>query len=218
MPCSIHRSNQSGFTLIEISLAVAITGILLAGVYQVARTTFELSSDVKQVQALETTRTAFVDFVRRELRHLPAEAGLTHQVELNDDKAFSALTVEGAPTAFGFGAAAGFKRIELVSEPELGGTLRVLLRYHQEDLLNPLELPLLQNLTTFEWQFYDSSLGEWSPIWINPGRRPSQIELLLGFSGEAPRRYVFWSPQIIPPQLLLDLRDTTPPQEEEEQP
>lgn len=218
MSSSIPRSLQSGFTLLEVSLAVAVTGILLTGVYQVAQTTFELSSDVKRIQSRETTRSAFIEFLRRELRHLPANAGLAHLVEVENDKPLSILSVEEAPMAFGFGGAAGFHRVELISEPELGGTFRVLLRYFQADLRAPLELPLLDGLTTFEWQFYDPSLGEWTPIWINPKKRPSQIELLLGFSDESPRRYVFFSPQIIPPRLLLQTRESPPSTSEEEQP
>ncbi len=216
MYSSIPRS-RSGFTLLEVSLAIAIGSILLTGIYEVARTTFELSDEIKQLQQKETTRKAFLDLVQNELRQLPASARFYRELGLPaEEPTLSAWIVDEAPMAFSFGSAMGHQRVELLStvSPSDAESLVVLLRYEFGDDRAPMDLPLLDDLTEFEWRFYDPAQQEWRFDWPEPGRRPSQIELTLGVSGEPSTRHLFWIPQIVPPQLLLQpIQRTTNPSE-----
>lgn len=202
MRCSIVN-RPTAFTLLEVTLAVAIAGIVLTGVYQVARTSFELNAETGQLQQQETTRQAFVDLLRREFRHLPAESRVSLSLESTGDFPQSTLRIENAPMAFSFGGAAGHDAVALISEPAPDGTTIVLLRYHWKDREESRDLVLLRGVTAYEIRCLNTTLNQWQTVWPAGGSRPSQIELNLGFAGEPPQSHALWIPRIVPSALKL---------------
>ena len=85
-----------------------------------------------------------------------------------------------------------------------------------------LRVPLLENVATLEWKFFDPSSGEWTSLWndkinltapadpaamggsassisgVQP--RPAVLELRLAYGTEPPQRRVFWVPPAEPVQ------------------
>ena len=185
MRFSIASRPTSALTLLEVTLALAVTGLLLTSVYGITSSCLRLSSQIDTDQHREMRRNAFVEFCRSNLRQIPAAAEVTFQAEQSGSNYTSQLTVANAPTAFQFGSSSNDSTV-LRTEVELGGTLLVRLG----------DLVLLRGIGRFEWKLHDAVVKEWLPVWDDPTRRPDAIELTFGFSGETPRRYVFWTPKL----------------------
>jgi prepilin-type N-terminal cleavage/methylation domain-containing protein len=73
--------NHSGFTLLEIVIALAVFLIIMAGVFAIAKGSMELSSDLTQTQERAMTRQNFIEFLRTSFRRLPGEAEITLSLE-----------------------------------------------------------------------------------------------------------------------------------------
>jgi hypothetical protein len=58
-------------------------------------------------------------------------------------------------------------------------------------------MPLLDNVSRFEWRFFDASTNRWENNW-KQGRRPLMAEMNLQLDDGFETRAVFWLPPIIP--------------------
>ncbi len=117
MRTSIVRSSRRGLTLLEVTLGLAVAGIVLIGVYEIAMTTFAITGEVEQGQATAVQEEAFIHFLKREFRELPARARIGLSARKEGRVYASALQISDAPLAFNFARASGFSRVELQSNP-----------------------------------------------------------------------------------------------------
>jgi hypothetical protein len=60
-----------------------------------------------------------------------------------------------------------------------------------------ITLPLLDNVSRFEWKFYDPTTNRWENNW-KQGRRPLMAEMNLRLDDGFETRAVFWIPPIMP--------------------
>lgn len=216
---------SAAFTLIEIIIAVAILGMLMAGVYSVAKGAMNLSTATLESQEESMQTQSFVDLLRRTFEQMPGNA----QIELKLDGSRATPTTRADvvfkeyPLAFTWtGVSAGAKIVILRTEPESRGTMRARVIYLTEDEARDYEegkqpsdtaasLVLFGNIRGLQWNFLDDRVqpdGEWVETWDKQKystRRPSLVNLYLQiFDGSAAVNHVFWIPTVVNPQTITN--------------
>ncbi len=187
-------------------LATAIAGIVLTGVYRIAITCLELNQEVSELQQREAVRKALLSLIRREFRHLSADAEFVLEQRASDAGPISVVTLSRAPMAFRLGAVGASERVQLILEPSGSGNQRALLRYQSEELPSR-DLALIDQITSSEWRCLDPATGLWKTEWQAGATRPSLVALHLGFDGEPAQRHLFWIPAVVPSGLQLQPLD-----------
>lgn len=199
------RSEASGFTLIEVLLALALVGLVISGVMGVADGAIQLGKSMNAARVTETRISNFVTQWRDYFENVPPGITLTAGAEKVARGSSGNLFIVGSQmpfcwdsrfkladaVEFGLVRTRGEKTLDLVVRH-----LRHLARAGRADQFDTLaELPLLENLTRMQWQFYDAEEKKWFADW-DPKRRPNPplfIRLRFTFLND-PRthEHTFW--------------------------
>jgi prepilin-type N-terminal cleavage/methylation domain-containing protein len=214
------------FTLMEMVIAMGVLALLLAGIFSIAKSTMELSSDLAANQDRAMMKQNFVDFLRRSFRGLPGGAEIRLENRTVGGTYIPSLTVVNGGSSFSPGEALPpDTAIELTAESRPGGYLRVLLRVldDQQTLAlrsgqpvrtskNQATLPLMDEVSQFEWKLYDPATLRWENLWKD-ARRPLLAEMKVQLNDGQALRAVFWIPPVVAPQqpaALNPAAGTTP--------
>lgn len=216
---STGRRN-SGFTLLEVVLAVAITGLVMAGVYAVARAAVSMSDEIVESQEQAMTTQSFVDLLRRNFEQMPGN-GQVQLVVTDAGPGGATLTdvVLGEyPLAFSWaGVEAGAQTVILRTERDPRGALQARVLYLTEEQAQDYEnnqlreemvasIVLLDGIRYMQWHFWDDRMEEWTDSWLRQKygtRRPSLVNLYLQFFDGGPgQNIVFWIPTVAPPETF----------------
>jgi general secretion pathway protein J len=185
--------NQRGFTLLEILVALAVFGFLLAGLSQTVR--FGLTGWRQQAR-LSAGRTD-LEAVDRTLRSIienlaPGEEGGTAPIA-GSPSSFTGITRLRVP---------GADPIPLEAGLAVSGT-RLVLRwrpYHHAEPLGPQAPPqeteLVDGVARLGISYWQSS-GQWTASWQQP-ELPLLIRLRVSFAGDNPARW----PDIVAAPML----------------
>ena len=204
------RWRARGFTLLEMLVALSAFVLLMGGIFTIANSTMELGNDLAVAQDRSRIRLNFIEFLRRSFRTLPGEAELRLAVQARGGTYLPNLNVVNGGSSFTPGAALPpDTSVDLFAEERPGGYLRVgirLLDNNQTQSLrsgqpvryarNQEALPLLDNVSRFEWRFYDGASNRWENTWKEP-RRPLFAEMTLRLDDGFETRAVFWIPPIV---------------------
>ena len=205
----LTRSGRRAFTLMEMVIAMGVLSLLLVGIFGVAKSTMELSNDLAVGQERAMMRQNFIDYLRRSFRSLPGEAEIRLEVSQGGGTYLPTLTVVNGGTSFSPGEALPPDTgIELTAETLPGGYLRVLLRLLDVDQVQALRtgqkvpavkgqlvLPLMDNVSQFEWKLLDPGTQRWENFWRD-NRRPLMAELSVQLDDGEAMRAVFWIPPV----------------------
>jgi prepilin-type N-terminal cleavage/methylation domain-containing protein len=198
-----------GFSLLELVLAMGVLGILMAGIFAVAKSTTEMSGELTSQQERTMMKQNLIEFLRRSFRSLPGGAELRLENRQSGGVYIPSLTVVNGGICFSPGAAMPPDiGLELTAEERPGGYLRLLLRTLDEKQTISLRsgqqvrtnnnnptLPLADGVSQFEWRFYDPYSDRWETVWRD-ARRPLMAELNLQLDDGQPLRAVFWIPPV----------------------
>ncbi len=204
------RGRAHGFTLLEMMVALAAFVLLMGGIFAIANSTMELGNDLAVAQDRSRIRLNFIEFLRRSFRTLPGDAELRLVVQARGGTYLPTVNVVNGGTSFTPGGALPPETsVELFAEERPGGYLRVGVRLLDSSQTNALRtgqqvrysrnqevLPLLDNVSRFEWRFYDGASNRWENNWKDP-RRPLLAEMSLGLDDGFETRAVFWIPPVI---------------------
>ncbi len=193
----------------EMIVAMMIFVMLITGIFAIANGSMELSSDLAYAQERALMRQNLVEFMRKSFRTLPGDADIELKVKNIGGNYLPTLAIYGGGTSFSPGPALPMEAsMEVYAEERPGGYLRVGLRMLDADqtttarqgkavkATNGAELPLLDNVSRFEWQFYDGRTNQWQNVWKDRGR-PLFAELNLKLDDGEEIRSVFWIPPIV---------------------
>ncbi|MEM7147439.1 MAG: prepilin-type N-terminal cleavage/methylation domain-containing protein [Verrucomicrobiota bacterium] len=208
---------ERGFTLLEVTLALGLVVMLMGGIYTIARGSLELGTEIALEQRRQMLIHSFVQLCKRNIEGLPGNGTLTLQADEDGRFYVTELAFAENPLAFTFAAIpAGFEKVVLKSEADARGYLQVKLLFLNEEEAElyddggfkaeelGVELPLLTEVSVFEWRFYDEDLEEWQVEWLDDTKRPSFVEMNLGFfDGGDPVRTVFWVPPVANPEQVI---------------
>ncbi len=215
-----HFSRRSGFTLLEVVIAVGLMALIIGMVFGIARTSLALGNTIIKTQNEEMERVAFFDLLGQRLSSLPGNTRLDLQVEKSSAHYLSELTLQNVPTSFSWGGDERIaKAVQLTTVKRRSGFLDIVLYYYENEILEgsavPLEksasdnkpfaeIVLLQDVAYFEWRVLDGRTMEWQYDWEIQGRVPLQMELVMaiGAQGEEIRK-VFWLPPKVNPETMM---------------
>lgn len=192
-------------------VALSIFVLLIGGIFAIANGTLELSSDLTYMQERSLMRQNLIEFLRKSFRTLPGDASLELKVQSMGNTYMPTLAIYNGGTSFSPGPAiAPDASIEVYAEERPGGYLRVGLRGLDADRTmaarqgRPVkandkiaELPLLENVSRFEWRFYEPRSNQWVNYWKEQQGRPIFAELSLALDDGAEVRTVFWIPPVV---------------------
>ena len=218
--------NHSGFTLLEIVIALAVFLIIMAGVFAIAKGSMELSSDLTQTQERAMTRQNFIEFLRTSFRRLPGEAEITLSLENQRGTYVPTINIFNGGDAFSPGPSQPPEAsVEMFAQQMAGDYMRVGLRILDDQQTQAQRsgraprrsgagaadsiLPLIDKVAQFEWKFYNPATQRWEENW-KPPARPLFAELSLMLDDAIPTRMVFWIPPIMKRQPGVGLPGGAP--------
>lgn len=198
------------FTLLEMMVALSAFVLLMGGIFAIANGTMELGNDLAVAQDRSRIRLNFVEFLRRSFRTLPGDAEIRLSVQPRGGTYLPTLNFVNGGSSFTPGAALPPETsVDLFAEERPGGYLRVgirLLDDRQTAALragqqvrysrNQESVPLLDNVSRFEWRFYDGQSNRWENNWKD-ARRPLMAEMHLQLDDGFETRAIFWMPPVI---------------------
>jgi prepilin-type N-terminal cleavage/methylation domain-containing protein len=210
---STRIRHGGGFTMMEMIIAMGVFALLMAGIFAIAKSSMELSSDLASNQERSMMRQNLIDYLRRSFRSLPGNAEIRLQNRSVGGTYIPSLTIVNGGSSFSPGeAVAPDTGLELTAEQRPGGYLRVQLRVldDQQTLAlrsgqnvrpskNEAVLTLMDRVSQFEWKLYDVQTQRWENVW-KEARRPLMAEMVVQLDDGLPMRAVFWIPPVIPAQ------------------
>ncbi len=223
--CMLVKTSQprlaTGYLLLEVTLAIAISAIILTTVFKIADWNLRVTNDAVESSNEHMKQAAFFSFLDRAFLKLSGDA----RVELNFTETSTAylseLIIQDAGEVFSwpnqpFTASA----VKLVTKPNRNKTIDILLEYYADPLIstgnntleevNPDQEPLqtlilLDDIWRFEWRVWDGQTinREREPMWEGEWRDtglPRYFELNTIFTPEEKASvHVFWNPQKVDP-------------------
>ena len=199
-----------GFTLIEMIVALSIFVLLIGGIFAIANGTLELSNDLVYAQERALMRQNLIEFLRKSFRTMPGEAAIELRNQTVGGTYLPTLTIYAGGTSFSPGPALPMEAsIEVYTEERPGGYLRIGIRGLDAEqtqtarlgkgakVSKSAEIPLLDNVSQFEWRFFDGRSNQWLNYWKEVQGRPMFAELLLSLDDGQETRAVFWIPPIV---------------------
>jgi prepilin-type N-terminal cleavage/methylation domain-containing protein len=211
---------RSGFTLLEVVLAVAILAIIMGLVLGITRSSLALSNTITETQNEEMGHQAFFDFLGDSLSALPGNTRFELVAEDSASHYLSDLTLQNVPLSFTWGGEERIaKAVRLSTVKRRSGFLSIILSYYENEILEnstnggkPVsedekpfaEIALLDDVAYFEWRVLDGRTMEWQYDWDIQGRLPLQLELTMAIGAKGDEiRHVFWLPPKQNPEVVM---------------
>lgn len=225
MTLSPVKPRHSGFTLLELVMAMLLLTILIGMVFGIARTSLALGNTVVKSQNEEMLHQAFFELLGQRFSALPGNTRFDLQVQDTSGQYLSDLTLQNVPLCFTWGGQPRIaKAVQLSTVRRRSGFLSIVLRYYENEILEGsasleggksklddkpfAEVELLNDVAYFEWRLLDGRSMEWQYDWDIQGRLPLQLELTLAFGAQGEEmRHIFWiapkqNPEVVLRQLL----------------
>jgi prepilin-type N-terminal cleavage/methylation domain-containing protein len=213
------RTRRSGFTLLELVIAIGLLAILVGMVFTTARTSLALGNSIVKTQNEEMLQQAFFELLSRRFSSLPGNTRFDLKVSDSGSHYISDLTLQNVPLSFTWGGQARIaKAVQLSTVKRRSGYIDVVLRYYENEILEDsassfkpqgdeepfAEIILLTDVAYFEWRALDGRSMEWQYDWEIQGRLPLQLELTMaiGAKGEEIRQ-IFWLPPKQNPEVAM---------------
>ncbi len=214
------RPRITGFTLLELVIALALLAMLVGMVFGTARTALALGNTIVVTQNEEMLHQAFFELLSQRFSSLPGNTRLDLKVQDSGSHYISDLTLQNVPLSFTWGGQPRIaKAVQLSTVKRRSGYLDIVLRYYENEILEgsastfkksagdekPMaEIVLLEDVAYFEWRVLDGRSMEWQYDWDVQGRLPLQLELTMaiGAKGEEIRQ-VFWVPPKQNPEVAI---------------
>lgn len=204
---TVRRSKPAkGFTLIEVIAGMALMMTVIGGVYGIASGALHLGKSMAGARLHETRLMNFVCAWREYLETLPPNTIISVGEKPSRKYGRGSLLFENGSVPFAWtrevrlAPAVEFK-LERSKTDRDARTLMVRHLRKPERATSPddyeviAELPLMENLREFSWQFYDAEKKKWVTLWEDKPAPPLYMRLRIAFAYE-PRdkayEYVFW--------------------------
>lgn len=211
---------HSGFTLLELVLAMALLAIIVGMVFATARTSLALGNTIVQTQNEEMLHQAFFELLSQRFSALPGNTRFDLKAVDSGSHYISDLTLQNVPMSFTWGGQDRIaKAVQIATVKRRSGYLDIVLKFYEFEILEGsessfgssaqatepfAEIVLLEDVAFFEWRVLDGRTMEWKYDWDVQGRLPLQIELTMaiGAKGEEIRQ-VFWVPPKQDPEVIM---------------
>jgi len=181
--CTSNPAKHSGFTLLEVMLAVAVLALVGVSIYRFVETTLtavRLSTENDRTRGLAT---AFAGYLRNQTLSLPsaregAISGEPHRFNNISSDELRWITRPGSGLLTRH--ATGEWTVTLTTKALEKGEYE--LGFRRQDVEAKKEaswLPLFRGVRGFEVRYFDAGRKEWMEKWTDPQTRPSLIRVKL---------------------------------------
>lgn len=189
---------SSGFTLLEIVIALGLMGMLVGMIFRVARTSVQLSQMVVEEQQVSMERNAFFNLLKQQFENMPGNAIL--RLESNDSRngnvsrSLFSLVFQNVPMSFDWGEVpTTAEAVELATVEQRDGFVDVVLKFYDEEILldsgargnsdvDPFaEITLLEDLWMCDCEVVDGNSMEQFTEWDNDNKLPLQVKFYCRF-------------------------------------
>lgn len=213
-------SRHSGFTLLELVIAMLLLTIIVGMVFGIARTSLVLGNTIVKTQNEEMEQQAFFELLSQRFSALPGNTRFDLKVVGSGSRYLTDLTLQNVPMSFTWGGQERIaKAVQISTVKRRSNYLDIVLRYYENEILEGsqssfgqsaldnepfAEIVLLTDVAYFEWRVLDGRSMEWLYDWEIEGRLPLQLELTMavGAKGEEIRQ-VFWIPPKQNPEVVM---------------
>ena len=213
---------HSGFTLLELVMAMLLMCILIGMVFSIAHSSLKLGSTIVTTQNEEMLHQAFFELLGQRFSNLPGNTRFDLKVQDTSGQYLSDLTLQNVPLCFTWGGQPRIaKAVQLSTVRRRSGFLSIVLRYFENEILENsdvagtptssaipekpfAEIELLSDVAYFEWRVLDGRSMEWQYDWDLQGRLPLQLELTTSFGARGEEiRHIFWIAPKQNPEVAL---------------
>ena len=192
---SLVTSSRRAFTLLEITLAVAILGMMSLAIYRFVETnltTLRISSNESENDARYT---GFVNLLTTQWQSLPTGAGamVGEPLKQNDVERDEVTWVCGSGPGMLTRYAAGEFSVNMRLRPSKAGSARmeiglVRIPLGESGPGDETWVPLLDGVTSLQIRYFDPRLNTWVERWSDTMTLPRLVRLIIG----RPDRSVPW--------------------------
>jgi len=224
--------NRKGYLLLEVTLALAITAILLTAVFQITNWNLKASQASIENSNAHIKESALFSFLDRAFLELSGDAIVMLTYVETADHYLSELTIQNGGEAFSWpNQPFSPKAVKIITKSNGDKTLDIILEYYTKNLLDPGDnridsipdpdqtpyrrLTLLENVWRFEWRTWNGRErdSENQPVWRPEANvqgsytyaPPPFLELNIVFtSDQKPIIHRIWSPRKVNPALHFE--------------
>ena len=214
-----------GYLLLEITLAIAITGLILTSLFQITEWNLKVASNAMESSNSQMKEAAFFSFFDRVFRSLPGDAAIQLTSTETASHYLSEIIIQDSGEIFSWpGQPFTPSAVKVVTKKNRDNTIDVLLEYYEfpliknqnverdsEDIVpnqQPLQtLILLDDIWRFEWRAWDGKnydRGKNLPLWNYDwpySNTPRYFELNIVFNPKDKQVvHTFWNPSKINPE------------------
>ncbi|MEJ6572204.1 MAG: prepilin-type N-terminal cleavage/methylation domain-containing protein [Akkermansiaceae bacterium] len=224
-PNQKSKLRSRGFTLLEVVVALGMMAMLIGGIFQVARTSLQLSQIVVEEQNSTMERNAFFNLLKNHFEQMPGNAVVRLESYDSSNGGVSRtlfnLTFQNVPMSFNWGdVPMTAEAIELATVEQRDGFVDVVLRFYDVEILEdsdstgdleaePIaEITLIENLWMCDCEVVDGRTLEHVTEWDNNGQLPLQVKFYCRFEPTADiMQQTFWvvpkqNPEVIFRQIM----------------
>lgn len=202
----VRNRKYRGFTLLEVTLAVAVFVLLITTALALVGATTELMAEVSEAQNKSALRLRFVETCRSAFESMTAKSSVEfYYKDRGGGKTDTYLCIVNTPEAFDFGMNRSdeIERVVLATEIRSSGAARVgvyymtaadfeLARESGFATLDSDYVELVPELNFLQWEFYDEDAQTWRTT-LDGNFDTSLLKLRFRISGNSPpMESVFW--------------------------
>jgi prepilin-type N-terminal cleavage/methylation domain-containing protein len=217
----VKRPPSRGFTLLEITLAMAILGMMSLAIYRFVATNLIVLRVSSEENAAEARYSGFIHLVTAQLQDLPAGAGAlsgeTYQFneQPRDEISWRCGTGPGLLTRYAPGEFIVSMRLRPVNEQS--GQMEIGFNRKPGNTAEGSTegeswVPLLDDVRSLQVRYFDSRLNVWVERWTDTITLPPLVRLTISRSNRGPREAVI-ALRRTPKQLMQQALPTPPTQQ-----
>lgn len=219
-------SHNSGYLLLEVTLAILISTIILSTVFKITQWNLRVSNDAILNSNKHMKESALFSFFDRAFLELPGDALIEYNETETTHHFLSEIIIQNAGETFSWpGQPFSPRAVKIRTKPNPDNSIDILLEYYQDylitdprvtqnELVEPDQEPvqtliLMDDILKFEWGVWNgrSLTRDSEPFWErewNQRNLPRYFELRAKFSLEEEEvRHVFWLPQKVNPDQFI---------------
>ena len=150
-----------------------VLSLMLTGIFAIVGGTTQLASEMETGHERDALIHSLAQFCERTLRGLPGMAEVRLRVKESGRLYLSELAMKNTPSPIGGGGNNGLTILR--TEQTLDGYMRVVLESLSEEEASAAEhdrggvpssrLVLLENISRFDWKFFNPRSNEWETVW-----------------------------------------------------
>ena len=198
-------SRLRAFTLLEVTLALAILMLLVGVLYAMVDSTVRSASELEEKQNRNQELSGFLTLFRKTFHSMSSDVIFAGRVIPQGDKYVQELIFRNSPGLLWWGDAKNASASTILGvRGQVGGLVSLgILQDTEDDITSYLNggnatrpwLILYPDLRQAEWRFFDSRTSLWSKEWNDTLFRPAYVELTLT-TEEGTEKYIFWVPPV----------------------